>query len=71
MPGHGLTDLVLALLHAVAAPHHRRHGHRGGRRYRRQILALAPPLQPSSSATPHRRVLERPRPLPLNDRLTG
>jgi hypothetical protein len=47
MPGHGLTDLVLALLHAVAAPCHRH-----------QIVAPAPPLQPPTSATPHRRVLE-------------
>jgi hypothetical protein len=54
MPGHGLTDLVLALLHAVAAPRHRR-----------QILALAPPLQLPFSATPHRRLLERlPSPSP-------
>jgi hypothetical protein len=53
MPGHGLTDLVLALLHAVAAP--------------RQILAPAPPLQLLFSATPHRRLLERP-PFPSLER---
>jgi hypothetical protein len=60
MSRHGLTDLVLTLLHAVAAPRHRRRGCRGGRHHRRQILTLAPPLQPLSSAVPRRRVLERP-----------
>jgi hypothetical protein len=35
MLGNGLTDLVLALLHVVAAPHRRRRGYRGGRRHRR------------------------------------
>jgi hypothetical protein len=52
-----LTDLVLALLHAVAAPCHRR-----------PILAPAP-QQPPPSTAPHRYVLERPCPLPLP--LTG
>jgi hypothetical protein len=71
MTGNGLTDLVLVLLHVVAAPRHRRHDHRGGWRHRRQILALAPPLQLLSSTTPPPRVLERPRPLPLTGQLTG
>jgi hypothetical protein len=60
MPGHGLINLVLALLHAVAAPQRRHCGHRGGRRHRRQIHAPAPPLEPLSSVVAHRRVLERP-----------
>jgi hypothetical protein len=71
MSGNGLTDLVLALLHAVAAPRRRRCGHRGGWHHRCQILAPAPPLQPSSSTMPPPRVLERP-PSPSPDRwLTG
>jgi hypothetical protein len=68
MPGNGLTDLLLALLHAVAAPRHHRHGHRGGRHHRYQILAPAPPLQPLSLAMSPLRVLERP-PSPSPDRL--
>jgi hypothetical protein len=43
------ADVILALLHAVAAPRHRR-----------QILTSAPPQQSSPSAAPHRSVLERP-----------
>jgi hypothetical protein len=30
MSGNGLTDLVLTLLHAVAAPRRRRRSHHGG-----------------------------------------
>jgi hypothetical protein len=62
-----LTDAILALLHAVAAPHHRRCGRRGGRCHRRPVLAPAPPQQPPPSTAPHRRVLERP-PSPSLDR---
>jgi hypothetical protein len=63
----GLTGLVLALLHAVAAPRHRGRSRRGGWCHRRQILTLAPPHQPPTSAAPHRCVLERP-PSPSPDR---
>jgi hypothetical protein len=59
MPG-GLTDLVLALLHAVVGPRNCRHGRRGGRRHRRPILAPAPPPPPLPSVVSHRCVLERP-----------
>jgi hypothetical protein len=48
MPRNGLTNLILALLHAVAAPRHRC-----------PILAPVPPPS-SSSATPYHCVLERP-----------
>jgi hypothetical protein len=67
MSGQGLTNLVLALIHVVVGPRNHRRGHRGGRCHRRPILALAPP-PPSLSSAPHRRVLERPRPLTLTDR---
>jgi hypothetical protein len=60
IPGNRLTDLVLALLYAVAAPHHRRHG---GWCQCRPVLALASP--PPPLAVPHRCVLERlPSPSP-------
>jgi hypothetical protein len=51
MSRNGLTDMILALLHAVVTPHHRC-----------QILAPAPspPQQSPPSAAPHHRVLERP-----------
>jgi hypothetical protein len=62
----GLIDLVLALLHTVAAPRHRHHGCRGGQCHRRPILAPAS-QQPPLSIVPHRRVLESP-PYPSPDR---
>jgi hypothetical protein len=66
MPTHALTNLIIVLLHVVAGPRrHRRHGHCGGRCHRRQVVAPADP--PPPSATPHRRVLERP-PSPSPDR---
>jgi hypothetical protein len=58
MPSSDLTDLILALLHRVAGPRHRR-----------AAATPAPPL-PSPSASPRSRVLEWPRPLPLTGRLT-
>jgi hypothetical protein len=70
MSRQGLTDLILVLLHEIAAPHHRRRGRRGGRRHYRPVLTPAPP-QPSASAMSHRRVLERPRPLLPTGRLTN
>jgi hypothetical protein len=67
MPTHALTNLIIVLLHVVGGPRrHRRHGHRGGRCHHRQVVAPADP--PPPSATPHRRVLERPRPLLPIDR---
>jgi hypothetical protein len=61
----GLTDLVLALLHAIASPRNCRRGRHGGRRHHRPILAPAPPLPPL--VVPHHRVLEWP-PSPSPDR---
>jgi hypothetical protein len=65
MPRMDLTDLIVALLHCVAAPCHRRRGCRGGRCHRRP--APAPPQTLMASATPNPRVLERP-PSPSPDR---
>jgi hypothetical protein len=63
----GLTDLVLALLHAVAAPCRRHRDHHGGQCHHRSVLTPASPQQPPPSATPHCCVLERP-PSPFPDR---
>jgi hypothetical protein len=57
MPSRELIEVFLALLHSIADLNRR---HRGGQCHRRPALAPAPTLQPSSSAPPHRRVLERP-----------
>jgi hypothetical protein len=66
----GLTDLVLALIHAVAAPCHRRHGRHGGRCNHRPHSPLHHHnnrcLRPCHTAVCWR----GPRPLPLTDRLT-
>jgi hypothetical protein len=59
----GLIDLILALLHVVAAPRHCRRSRRGGWRHRRPILTPAPQQLPPS-AMPHRRVLDGPVPCP-------
>jgi hypothetical protein len=64
----GLTDLALALFHAIAAPRNHRCGHHGGRRHRRPTVAPAPQQPLSPLAVSHRRVLERP-PSPSPDRL--
>jgi hypothetical protein len=66
MPGP--TDLILAFLHAVAAPRHRCRGRRCGWRHCRPILAPAP-QQPPPLAMPHHHVLERPS-SPFTDRPT-
>jgi hypothetical protein len=71
IPINGLTDVILALLHAVAAPCHCHRGRHGGRCHRRLVLTPAPPHQPPPSAALHHHVLERPRPLPLTGRLTS
>jgi hypothetical protein len=62
MLSNGLTDAILALLHAVAASRHRRRGHRGGRRHhhRHSVLVPTPPQQPLPSVAPHRCALESP-----------
>jgi hypothetical protein len=64
MPSRALADLIVALLHEVAGPHHSR---RGGRRHRRSAVAPASPPPLSTLVVPHRRVLERP-PSPSPDR---
>jgi hypothetical protein len=64
MPSRALANLIVALLHEVAGPHHSR---RGGRRHRRSAVAPASPPPLSTLAAPHRRVLERP-PSPSPDR---
>jgi hypothetical protein len=67
IPINGLTDVILALLHAVAAPCHCHRGRHGGRCHRRLVLTPAPPHQPPPSAALHHHVLERP-PSPSPDR---
>jgi hypothetical protein len=66
MPLRELTEVFLVLLHSVAGLNRHCRGRHGGRRL---VPAVAPPLQSSSSAPPHRRVLERP-PSPSPDRAT-
>jgi hypothetical protein len=57
MPRMDLTELIVALLHHVAGPRHRRLSRCGGRRHRRP--APAPSQPTATSATPNPRVLER------------
>jgi hypothetical protein len=68
MPRNKLTDLVLALLHTVATPCHRRCSHHDGRCHYRMVIAPASPPPPPPSITPHCRMLEWP-PFPSPDRL--
>jgi hypothetical protein len=50
-----LSKFIIALLHRVAGPLHRRHGHRGGRRHRRPIpTVLKRPTSPSPNRTGYR-----------------
>jgi hypothetical protein len=65
MPRRELTDLIVALLHHVASPHHR--DRRGGRCHR--WPTPAPPQPPMTSATPNPRVFEWP-PSPSPERLS-
>jgi hypothetical protein len=66
MPLRELTEVFLALLHSIAGLNRRCRGRHGGRCL---VPAVAPPLQSSSLAPPHHRVLERP-PSPSPDRAT-
>jgi hypothetical protein len=57
MPSVDLTEVIVALLHRVAGPHHRRRDRRGGWRHHRPDPT---PPQPLTLATPNPSVLERP-----------
>jgi hypothetical protein len=70
MPNRALTDLIVALLHEVTGPRHRRNGRRGARLHHRTVAAPASPPPPPPLATPHCRVLKRP-PSPSPDRLAN
>jgi hypothetical protein len=59
MTSRELTDFIVALLHNVAYPCHRRHSCCGGWHHRHPAPASAQLLS-SPSAPPHSRVLERP-----------